>query len=432
MNIHIKNVAAVVPMDEILAVETTDIFIEDNIIASVGDMPEDFKADKIIDGENKLAIPGLINAHTHAYMTLFRNLADDLSFHDWLFRSIFPLEDVTGDEEAYWGAKLGFLEMIKHGTTAFLDMDLFPWGSIKAACDIGIRGVFGRGLVGNGKNDPDGLRRIGDLKYGIEHYGENPLISFAVAPHAIYTTDREYLELCAELAGELHLPVHTHVSETVKEVEDSYAKFGVSPVEYIEQTGLFDHDTVAAHCVHVSEKDIEILARHGVTVAHNPRSNLKLSNGIAPIPAMQKAGINVALGTDGASSNNALNLFSDMNYAALLHKGTTHDPLVASAETVFRMATENGARALHLNAGSLEAGNKADVVLLDLNKPQFVPRHNLIAALAYSANGTETDTVIIDGKVVLEAGRLLTADEEEIYAKVEKSLAGLKRKAGQA
>lgn len=428
MDILIKNVTAIVPMDEMLDVDVTDIYIKENLIVSVGSEPGEFTPEKIIDGTDKLAIPGLVNAHTHAYMTLFRNLADDLPFEDWLFRGVMPLEDVTTGEEAYWGAMLGFAEMLKSGTTSFLDMDLFRGDSVRAAEKIGIRGVFGRGLVGGGRDDEGGLRRIDDLRYCISEFGKSGRQKFVVAPHAIYTTDRAYLELCGELATELDASVHIHVSESEGEVRAAYEKYGVSPVEYIEQTGLFDHNTIAAHCVHLSEKDMEILKNHGVHVAANPKSNLKLANGIADIPALLSKGVNVAIGTDGAASNNTLNLFGDMNYTALLHKGITKDPTVLSAEQVFRMATENGARALRLNTGTLEAGTKADIALLDLNRPQFVPRQNLIAALAYSANGSEVDTVIVDGEIVLENGRLTKIDEAEIYAKANESLATLRDK----
>lgn len=419
MNIHIKNTLAVIHENGIPEVKNTDIYTKDDLITAVGEKPAGFTADKVIDGEGFLTIPGLINCHTHAYMTLYRNLADDLTFENWLFKSVMPVEDKTTGEEGYWGALLGYLEMLKTGTTSFLDMHMFRANCARAADNIGIRGVLSRGLIGSGKND---FSRINELKSEMEEFKSNPRLSFMVAPHSIYTTDREYLELCAETAKTLNLGVHIHVSETENEVKNSYDKYGLSPVEYIAQTGLFDFPTVAAHCVHISENDINILADKKVNVAANPKSNLKLANGIAPIPALLKKGVNVCLGTDSAASNNSLNLFSDMNVNSLIHKGVSGNPQTVTAIDTFNAATINGAKALNINAGAIEAGRKADIVMLGLNRPQFIPRHNLIAALVYSANGSETDTVIVDGNIVVQAGKLTMVDENEVYAKADEAL----------
>ncbi len=428
MNIEIRDVLAILPDDDGFKTETTSIYIKGSEIAGVGNKPDDFTAEKVISGENKLALPGLINCHTHAYMSIFRNLADDLSFENWLFKSVMPLEDQMTGEDAYWGALLGYTEMLKTGTTSFVDMHMFKGDCPRAINDIGIRGVLTRGLVGFGKNDESGLRRIDELKYEIDNFGSHPRMSFMVAPHAIYTTDREYLELCAETAKKLGVSVHIHVSETKNEVETAYEKYGMSPVKYIAETGLFDSNTIAAHCVHLSEEDIMILADKKVNVAANPKSNLKLANGFAPIPALLVSGVNVCLGTDGAASNNSLNMFSDMNYNSLIHKGITANPEIVSAATTFQMATINGALATGINTGSIEVGKKADISLLDLNNPQFTPRHNLLAALVYSANGSEVDTVIIDGEIVLQDKKLTKIDENEIYRKANETLINLKKK----
>lgn len=428
MRIEINSINAVLPHDGGFAVKETDIFIEADRITAVGGRPEGFTPDKIIDGRCRLAIPGMVNCHTHGYMALLRNIADDLTFDEWLFKGVMPIEDRMTGEDAYWGSMLAYAEMLKTGTTSFLDMHMFRGDCARAVDEIGIRGVLSRGLVGFGRGDEGGLRRIDELKSEMRDYANNPRLSFMVAPHAIYTTDREYLELCVETARELGLSIHTHVSETVHEVMTAKEKYGLSPVEYLNEIGLFDVNTVAAHCVHLSERDMQILAEKKVNVAANPRSNLKLANGIAPIPELQERGVNICIGTDGAASNNSLNMFSDMNYTALLHKGRTHSPTVTSAADVLGFATRNGAKALGLDTGVLEAGKKADIALLDLARPQFCPRHNLVAALVYSANGSEVDTVIVDGEVVLEGGKLTRVDEAEIYAKANEALVALKKK----
>lgn len=254
-----------------------------------------------------------------------------------------------------------------------------------------------------------------------ENFKDDPLISFKLGPHAIYTCGRDYLEFLIEKAHETKQEFHIHLSETVNEVNNCYKEHGKSPVEYLDELGFFDIKTCAAHCVHLSEHDMEILAQKNVSVIHNPKSNLKLANGIAPIPALLEKGVNVCLGTDSQASNNTLNMFDEMNYAALLHKGTTGIPTVCSARDVLGFATVNGVKALGLgNSGVVAAGSKADVVILDLDRPQFSPVNDLAAALVYSANGSEVDTVIINGEIVLEKGRLTKFDEEEIYARARK------------
>ncbi|MDR0820997.1 MAG: amidohydrolase [Oscillospiraceae bacterium] len=429
MDILVKNVTAVVPLEEMTDVEVTDIYIKDGIIAGMGEEPDEFKADKVIDGTGKLAIPALVNAHTHGYMSLYRGYADDVTLQEWLFNNMFPLEDATTPDDGYWGALLGYAEMLKTGTGAFLDMDIFGEPSCRAAADIGIRGVFSRGLVGKDRNDEAGIKRLNVVRDCLSQFKHNNKITFAIGPHAVYTTGRDYLEYCAEVAEELSLSVHIHVSETVAEVENCKRDNGKSPVEYIAETGLFDRSCIAAHCVHLSDEDIAILSDKGVNIAHNPKSNLKLASGIAPVPKLVAAGLNVCLGTDGAASNNQLNMFSEMNFAALLHKGATLDPLALSALDVFKMATENGARALGLNSGLLEPGRKADITILDLNRTNLIPNsNNLISALCYSATGTEVETVIVGGEVVLEGGKLTKVDEEEVKAKAEEAATRIKAK----
>ncbi len=413
MNILVKNVRMLVKGEIVRG----DLCVSGDRIISCGVCPDDFSADKIIDGTDRLAIPGLINCHTHSYMSLFRNLADDLTFEDWLFGSIMPREDSLSAEDGYWGAMLSCAEMIKSGTTCFMDMHMFPKMTASAADKLGMRAVMTRGLTGSDRNDEGGIRRVREHFEEMEAFKSNPRISFKMGPHAIYTCGEDYLRWLIEKAHETGQEFHIHLSETVNEVQSCYKERGKSPVEYLNDMGFFDVKTCAAHCVHLSENDMDILAEKKVSVIHNPMSNLKLANGTAPVARMLEKGINVCMGTDSQASNNTLNMFSDMNYAALLHKGATGDPTVCSARQVMRFATANGAAALGMpDTGEIAEGKKADIVLLDLNRPQFFPRNDLAAAVVYSANGSEVDTVMIGGEIVLENGRLTKFDEEEIYA----------------
>ncbi|MCM1522840.1 MAG: amidohydrolase [Ruminococcus sp.] len=418
MNILIKNTEMLVNGD----ISKGDIFIGNGKILSVGKEPENFTADKTVDGGGKLAVPGLINCHTHSYMSLFRNIADDLSFEDWLFGNIMPREDRLTAEDGYWGAMLSCAEMIKSGTTCFMDMHMFPKMTAKAADTLGMRAVMTRGLTGSSRNDKDGIRRVNEHFEEMEAFKDNSRISFKMGAHAIYTCGGDYLEWLIEKASETGQEFHIHLSETVNEVDNCQKEHGCSPVEYLNGMGFFDIRTCAAHCVHLSERDMDILAEKKVSVIHNPKSNLKLANGTAPVSRMLEKGINICLGTDSQASNNSLNMFSEMNYAALLQKGATAVPTVCPASRVFDFATVNGAKALGIpDIGEIKAGYRADIVMLDLGRPQFYPRNDLTAALVYSANGSEADTVLIDGEIVLENGRLTKFDEEEIYGKVQEA-----------
>lgn len=422
MGIHIKNVLAVIDG----TVKRTDIYIDGNIIAGVGEIPEGFSADTVIDGTDRLASAGLVNTHTHTYMSLYRNYADDLSFSDWLFGNISPLEDRTTPDDAYVGATLACAEMIRTGTTTFVDMHMFRGMTCRAADECGMRAVISRGLCGEG-DDEGGQRRLDEAFGEMEEYKNNSRLTFMLAPHAIYTCDTDYLKKVIALAGERKLPINIHLSETRYEVSQAVEKYGVSPVKYLDDLGMFGIKTLAAHCVHISDEDIKILADRGVSVAANPKSNMKLGNGFAPIKKLLDSGVNVCIGTDSAASNNSLNMFSDMNFTALVHKGTGEDAQAVSAVEVHRMATENGAAALGINAGKIEKGMLADIILLDLNTPQFNPRNNLVAAMSYSATGSETDTVIIDGKIVMRDKKLLTIDEEKLYYEANKIMERLRK-----
>ncbi len=401
---------------------TGDILVEGDTIAAVGKVSPDITADRIIDGHGKMAVPGMVNAHTHSYMSVFRNIADDLSFNDWLFGSILPKEDMLVDEDFYNGAALSCIEMIRSGTTCFADMHMGVIGTAQAASDLGVRAIMSRCVVGSDRNDEGAVRRYNEHVREYEQFSGDPLITFVIAPHAIYTCGDDLLRFLMEKAQETGQGFHIHLSESRKEVADCIAQHGCTPVKHLADMGFFDIPTAAAHCVHVTDEDIDIMAQKGVSVLHNPRSNLKLANGIAPVARMLAKGVNVAIGTDSQASNNNLNMYTEMSFAALLQKGVTEEPTVCSAGEVVKMATVNGAKAFGLdNLGKIEPGYKADIVLIDLDKPQFTPRNNIRAALVYSAHGTEADTVLINGEVVMDHGVITRADEERIRFNAEKS-----------
>jgi 5-methylthioadenosine/S-adenosylhomocysteine deaminase len=419
MGILIKNVLAVLPEGDRDEIRQTDIFIDGEKITGIGKEPQGFHADRTINGDNRLVIPGLINCHTHSYMAFMRNVADDLSFMDWLFKTISPIEDQMTDEDAYWGACLAIIEMMKSGTTCFNDMQMNIMQTTRAVRESGMRAMICRGLVGNG-NDEGGQMRLRQTYEERDAFKDCDRLTFMLGPHAPYTCDEGYFRIIAEEAKKNHMGIHVHLSESVSEIQQIKEKYGCSPIELAARSGLFDGLAIAAHCVQVDGHDMDILADKHVSVVTNPASNMKLGNGFAPVPEMMEKGINVCLGTDGAASNNSLNMFHELSLLTLIHKGVGKTPQCVSAREGFRIATINGAKALGLGneIGSIEVGKKADLAILDLDTPSLTPRNNLIAGLSYSANGSEVETVIINGKVTMEDRRILTMDEELVYHKV--------------
>ncbi|MBR4993165.1 MAG: amidohydrolase [Lachnospiraceae bacterium] len=419
MGVLLKDILAVLPNGDDVEVKETSIYISDDRIAGIGSEPAGFKCDEVIEGKGKLVIPGLINCHTHSYMAFMRNVADDLPFMEWLFGRIDPIEQKMTDEDTYWGACLAIIEMLKTGTTCFNDMQMNPCQTSKAAIESGIRAVISRGLVGSG-NDEGGRRRINETYKEQEFCKDCDRITIMMGPHAPYTCDDEYFRIVSDEAKKSNMGIHVHLSESVSEIEQIKEKYGCTPIEMAEKNGLFDVNCIAAHCVQVDDKDMDILKKHNVSVVTNPASNMKLGNGFAPVPEMMEKGINVCLGTDGAASNNSLNLFKELHLLTMIHKGTHKTPTCISAKEGFKIATINGAKALGLDkvTGSIEVGKKADLAILDLNKPSMQPVNNLIASLSYSADGTEVETVFVDGKKVVDKGRVTTLDEEKVYEKV--------------
>ena len=431
MGIVLKNILAVLPEGDRDVIRETDIYIEGSLIAAIGKKPEGFSEEKVIDGKDRLAIPGLVNCHTHSYMSFMRNVADDLSFMDWLFGTIDPIEQQMTDEDTYWGACLAIIEMMKSGTTCFNDMQMNIHQTTRAVKESGMRAVISRGLVGSG-NDEAGQMRLRQAYEERDAAADCDRLTFMLGPHAPYTCDDAFMRIVSEEAKKNNMRIHVHLSESESEIAQIAERYHCTPIEMAEKNGLFDVPAIAAHCVQITESDMDILKAKNVSVVTNPASNMKLGNGFAPVPKMLEKGINVCIGTDGAASNNSLNLFHEMSLLALIHKGTARTPQCVSAKETFRIATINGAKALGLEQeiGSLEAGKKADIAILNLNTPSLTPRNNLIAGLSYSANGSEVETVIIDGKVTMENRKILTMDEGLVYKKVNEVIArmGLDKK----
>jgi 5-methylthioadenosine/S-adenosylhomocysteine deaminase len=383
-----------------------------------GDMPS-ISAGKIIDAKDGLVLPGLVNGHTHAAMTLFRGLADDLPLMQWLENYIFPAERNMDAEFVYTGTQLALAEMILSGTTTFCDMYLFEEEVAKAAKKAGVRCLAGEVLYDfpspNYGSVENGLEYTESL---IQKWRDDPIVSIAVEPHSLFTCSPELLMASNELALKHRVPLIIHVAETLNEVSEIKRKYAKTPIEHLDSLGLLGAHLIAGHCVHLGQSEITKMAEHGVKVVHNPESNMKLASGIAPIPELIKQGVTVGLGTDGCASNNNLDLFSEMDTAAKLHKVHAMDPTAVDAVTVLRMATIEGARALGLQdiTGSLEIGKKADVIVIDTHKPHLTPMYNATSHLVYAASGNDVTHSVINGKLVMEDRKLLTLNLDEVIA----------------
>lgn len=400
--------------------EGKNILIDGKRIAGFPETADGVPYDEIIDGKGMLALPGLVNTHTHVAMTLFRSYADDLALMDWLQNMIWPAEAHLDDDIVYWGSMLAFAEMIRGGTTAFCDMYMFMDSCAQAAEAAGIRGNIARGLAGVTPNGVKALEENVEL-YRKWNNGADGRIRVMLGPHAPYTCPPDYLKKVRDTAEQYGIPIHIHLSETKGEVDTCREKFGVTPIALMNQIGLFDVPTLAAHCVHVTEDDIAIMAEKQVCVAHNPGSNLKLASGIAPVPAMRKAGVVVGLGTDGASSNNKLDMFAEMRLAALIHKAASLDPFAIKAEEALQMGTKDGAMCLgYDDLGELKEGYLADLILVDRSGWHWKPRFNSISLAVYAGNSMDVDTVMVNGKVLMRHKELLTIDTEKLDYEVQR------------
>jgi 5-methylthioadenosine/S-adenosylhomocysteine deaminase len=381
-----------------------------------------FHAPRTIDARGKLILPGFINGHTHVPMTLLRGLHDDVTLNDWLYKFIFPAEHKNVDEEfVRWGTRLAAAEQIRSGITTFADMYYFEDAVAEETKKAGMRGVLGETFIDF--PTPDNKDEAAILAYAekfLQKWQGDPLIHAAVAPHSIYTCSQKTLQDSAALARKYHAPILIHVAEMKKELDDSLKTNHATPVQYLDRLGILGPDVVAAHCIFVDEKDRATLAARHVGCVHNPSSNMMLASGVAPVPEERAAGIAVGLGTDGpAGSNNDLDLMEEIDLAAKLAKITRMSPTALNAKAVVEMATIDGARALHMEKeiGSLEAGKKADIIVINLDEPNAVPMYEIYAQIAYALKASDVETVMIGGRIVMDKYKLLTVDEQAAITK---------------
>jgi 5-methylthioadenosine/S-adenosylhomocysteine deaminase len=416
----------IVTMDgERRIIEHGQIAVRGDSIYAVGDGQLFVKgviAKQTIDAKGALILPGFINGHTHVPMTLLRGLHDDVTLDDWLRKYIFPAEAKNVTEDfVRWGTRLAAAEQIRSGIATFADMYYFEDAVAEETKAAGMRGVLGETFLDFPA--PDNKTNAAMLEYTekfLKRWQGDPLIHAAAAPHSIYTCSQKTLQDSAALARKYHAPILIHLAEMKKELDDSLKQNGLTPVQYVEKLGILGPDVVAAHCIFVDEKDRKILADRQVGCIHNPSSNMMLASGVAPVIEERAAGIAVGLGTDGpAGSNNDLDLMEEMDLAAKLQKITKMDPRALGAKSVVEMATIEGARALHMEReiGSLEAGKKADIILISLDEPNAAPMYDIYAQLAYALKGSDVKTVVIGGQVVMRDKKLLTLNEPEILAK---------------
>jgi len=374
-----------------------------------------YTASKTISGAGKLITPGLINGHTHVPMVLFRGLADDLDLQEWLTKYIFPAEAKNVNEEfVRAGARLGLAEMIRGGTTTYCDMYYFEDAIAEETFAAGVRGVLGETLidfpVADNKTNAEGMAYVEKF---VRRWKGNELIVPAIAPHAPYTVSEDHLKAVRAFSDRTGAPIVTHVSETKSEVDDSVKAKGASPVAYLDRIGFLNERVIAAHMVWPQGNDINILKQRRVGVVHNPQSNMKLASGVAPVPRMMDEGVLLGLGTDGAASNNDLNMWEEMDTVAKLHKVFSGDPKVISAQQAFELATIRGAAALHLEKeiGSLETGKRADILIIERDSLNQIPLYNIYSDLVYATKGSDVESVIINGRIVMQDRRLLTLNE---------------------
>jgi len=416
MGVLFRGIRALLPDTSI---RETDVYVQGDRIAALGEAPAGFTADTVVEGKDRLLLPGLVNAHTHTYMTMFRGCADDLPFADWLSGHIDPLEAQMTAEDCYWSTLLGNMEMILNGTTASIDMFIYTETASRAAEESGFRTVLTRGLTG----PEGGERRLREFFTEYEAWKDRcSRVTFALGPHAPYSCSEAYLRQVAEKAKEHDLGLHIHLSESQFEQATIREQYGCTPAQLLDRCGILGERTLAAHGVYLSDEDIALLARRGTSVVTNPVSNLKLGNGVAPVPKLLAAGVNVALGTDGAASNNALNLFRELSFVTLLPKGLTGDTTAVPASAALKMATVNGAKALGLaDCGEIRVGARADLTVLDIDKPWLRPRNDLLSSLVYCARGDEVTDVMVDGRFLLRKGELTTIDRERVLFEVDRT-----------
>lgn len=419
VDILIENALLVTMDKERRIVKNGYIAIKGSKIEAIGEGKHNFTADETIDACGNIVMPGLVNTHTHAAMTIFRGFADDYPLMDWLQNYIWPAEqEIIDQETVILGSELAICEMLKSGTTTFNDMYFFCKDTAKVSEKVGIRIVTGESLLDIPA--PFGKTPKEYHIEAIEEYLNNDLVTPSVINHAPYTCTAELLQYSKELSDKYKIPHHIHVSETEFEFNKFKDEHGKTPVKYLDDLGILGERTIAVHSVFLTDDDIDIYKKRGVKVAHNPESNQKLASGASPVVKMLEKGVCVGFGTDGAASNNNLDMFEEMSTAAKFHKFVNMDPTVLNAETAVAMATIEGAKVLGLDdkIGSLEVGKQADIITIDIHKPHLTPMYVPYSHLAYSVQGSDVDSVIVAGKVLMKNRQLLTIDENEVMKKV--------------
>ena len=413
MSLLIKNISYL-DIEREKIIDGADIFIEGNKIKKIGENLS-LDADEVFNGENKLLTPGFVNAHTHLGMSYFRNYADDLALMDWLENEIWPIEAKLNREDIYWSSMLSIIENIKSGVTSFCDMYYEMERVGDAAIESGIRGVLTRGMT---DVDGKGEEKLEEFDQLYKNYQNKcgGRIKVVPAPHAIYTCSTEFLREIAKRSVERYDSlIHIHLSETLTEVENSKKEYGMTPIEYVNSLGLLDSQIIAAHCVHITDEEIELVKDKKFYPVYNPSSNLKLASGFTPVDKMLKKNIKLALGTDGDSSNNNQDFVEEMHIGGIVNKAVTMNEKAVPAIEILKMATVNGAEALGFEKlGLIKEDYLADLAIFDLNSNSFTPRNNLISALVYSANSSDVESVICDGKFIMRDREILNVDEEKV------------------
>jgi 5-methylthioadenosine/S-adenosylhomocysteine deaminase len=415
MSILIKNSTILTQNDSRRQIQG-DLYIDDHVIVECSEKPLSLEAEYKIDGTNRLVLPGLINTHTHIPMTLFRGYGDDMLLADWLAQRIWPVEAKLDKKAVETGTELGLLEMISSGTTSYLDMYFFEETIAKVTEKVGMRGFLGFALIDFDTPEYEAGELLPQCEQFIRRWKDNTLIFPVIAPHSTYSCKPETLQNALEVATRHHVPLHLHCSETRDEVYDVEKKYGVRPVEQLKKLGLLQNHTILAHCGWITKNEIYDMKNAGVAVSHCPVSNMKIATGgFAPVPELLDAHVPVGLGTDGAASNNTLDMFETMKFCALVHKNHRWDPTVLPAQTVVDLATLGGATSLGVQhtLGSLEEGKTADLIMIDLKKPHLTPLHDPVSHLVYAVRGTDVCTTIVNGSPLMLEKEFLTIDVEK-------------------
>ena len=421
--IWIRNVDALTLDDQNQVIKNVDIAIEGNQIVAVGAVRPDFAADETIDGRDHVALPGFFNAHTHAAMSLQRGWAEDLPFDRWLNERIWVAESALTEEDVYWGAALAACEMIRSGIVAFADHYFWMDQVARVVEQSGMKALLAWSVFGLGAPQEVGGTTLERTEEFVQQWqnAADGRIKTILGPHSPYACSPQFIERCVDSAHKLGVGIHLHVAESQEQVDRSMEQYGKTPVAHLAALGALDVPAIAAHCLYLSDADIAILAEKRAHVPHCPKTYLKLAMGIARVPDLMAAGVNVALGTDGPASNNTIDILESGRLAALVQKEARRDPEVLPSMQVLKLATQNGARAMGFSdSGVLNVGARADVILLDFNKPHLIPRHDLAANVVHSARANDVDYSIADGRVLLRKGSLTTLDEEKILYEAER------------